>query len=847
MRLDLPGEGDSIALQRSQGGVAEVYDQSATMAILSGKVLSLSRLLHIEKAYGHGFLCIPVFLTLGAVIWFSSDQTPSPYLVFGGLCFAGTLALALRYRAAVAAGLLNLIALCLAGMLLAQLESWRKDTMIIDTPVTTVVSGVVERREVDARGYWRYIISVTATENPVLSRPPQKITALSRSRHQPIDIGQGISGRARLSPPSGPALPGLNDFAFSGYFNGIGATGFFYGAPQPAVNEAIERRIGERGHWLSIADTGLYQLRSAIAERIRSTIGGDAGAFAASIITDERRAISEDTMEALRVSGLAHIVAISGLNMALASGIFFVGLRTALSCFPGFAQRRPVKKIAAFAALVMTLAYYLISGFAVSAERAWLMMSIMLIAVLFDRPSISLRNVALSAIIIICVSPSEVMEPSFQMSFAATIALVAAYGFWTRRRAAQDSATFRPRNMPLALKGLSILGGFCAGIVVTSLIGGISTAIYSMEHFHRVTTYGLAANLAAMPVMSFIVMPFALIAMLLMPFGLDGPFLIVMGYGMSMTIDIATYVASWGGDAGVGRQNQWFLGAGTLGLLALTLFRTRLAWVSAVFLLSGLVLFVLSRQQDNADLVVFEDGKLMALIGKHQVAGTSQRPSGFIYEQWARALSLPDTYIRPNMLPALSVAEPPAEDASEDTTGNANVAPPRPRRPMLDDHTIQAERQIMLAAVEITSDAFTCRRDSWCIARSTKGPLVVSVLDNRYLGLACDIGTVVITTRPTSFETCRSGAFLLSAQTLRRTGSLEIGFSDAAAMPANKDEPIETMTAAAYGAYRPWTMHRYYNWRSRTFETAVPPHVSELLDHRKREQRQSVSDIIRQK
>jgi competence protein ComEC len=830
LRLDLPGEGDSFALQRYQGGVAEVYEQSATAGNLSGRISSLSQMLDIEQAYGHGFLCIPVFLAVGAVIWFSSLQTPSPYLLAGGFCLAGTLALTLRYRAAPLAGLLNLVALCLAGMLLAQLESWRQDTVIIDTPVTTVVSGVVERREVDARGYWRYIISVTGTENPVLSRPPQKITALSRSRHQPIEIGQGVTGRARLSPPSGPALPGLNDFAFSGYFNGIGATGFFYGAPQPAVSEAIKRRIAERGHWLSVTDTGLYQLRSAIAERIRSTIGGDAGAFAASIITDERRAISETTMEALRVSGLAHIVAISGLNMALASGIFFVGLRTALSCFPGFAERRPVKKIAAFAALIMTLAYYLISGFAVSAERAWLMMSIMLIAVLFDRPSISLRNVAISAIIIICVSPSEVMGPSFQMSFAATIALVAAYGFWTRHRAAQDSATFRPTHMPIALKGLSILGSFCAGIIVTSLIGGVSTAIYSMEHFHRVTTYGLAANLAAMPVMSFIVMPFALIAMLLMPFGLDGPFLTVMGYGMAMTIDIATYVASWGGDAGVGRQHQWFLGAGTLGLLALTLFRTRLAWVSAVFLLAGLVLFVLSRQQDNPDLVVFEDGKLMALVGEDQVASTSQRPSGFIYDQWARALFLPDKYIRPNMLPELPAPEPSPDDANDKTTGNTDAAPPRSRRPMLDDDTIQTERQVMSAAVTNASDAFTCRRDSWCIARSAKGQVVISVLDNRYLGLACDIGSVVITTRPTSFETCRSGAFLLSAQTLRRTGSLEITFSTEATTAANQDLPIERMTAAIYGSYRPWTMHRYYNWRSRTFETAVPPHVSQLLD-----------------
>ncbi|MGG2477764.1 ComEC/Rec2 family competence protein, partial [Rhizobium sp. BR5] len=178
----------------------------------------------------------------------------------------------------------------------------------------------------------------------------------------------------------------------------------------------------------------LYGLRSAIAERIRTTIGGDAGAFAASIVTDERQAITAQTMEALRLSGLAHIVAISGLNMALASGIFFVGLRLAFSLFPASAQRWPVKKIAAFAALLMTLAYYLISGFAVSAERAWLMMSVMLIAVLFDQPSLSLRNVAISALVILIFSPSEIMGPSFQMSFAATIALVSAYAFWSRWR-----------------------------------------------------------------------------------------------------------------------------------------------------------------------------------------------------------------------------------------------------------------------------------------------------------------------------------------------------------------------------------------------------------------------------
>lgn len=781
-------------------------------------------MLDVEKAYGHTFLFIPVFLVVGAVIWFSLSVTPSPYVVAAGLVLAGLLSHIMRHRMAMVSAVLKIIALCLVGMLLAQLETWRKDTIILDTPVTTVVSGVVERRELDARGYWRYVISVSKTENPVLSRPPVKVSALSRSRHQPIEIGSGITGRARLSPPSGPALPGLNDFAFAAYFNGIGATGFFYGAPKSLVSDEISQQVAERKNWLNAADVWLYELRSTIAQRIRSTIGGDAGAFAASIITDERRAISQDTMEALRVSGLAHIVAISGLNMALASGIFFVGFRMLLSCFPHLAQRWPVKKIAAFAALLMTLAYYLISGFAVSAERAWLMMSIMLIAVLFDRPSISLRNVAISAIVIICFSPSEVMGPSFQMSFAATIALVSGYAFWSRRRSAGDVGKLKPSKLPAWLRVSSLLWSFCAGIVVTSIIGGVSTAIYSMEHFHRVTTYGLAANLAAMPVMSFIVMPFALMAMLLMPFGLDGPFLKVMGYGMSMTIDIAKYVAAWGGDAGVGRQHEWFLAVATIGFLVLTLFRTKLVWASLVFMLVGAYFFISAQTQPNPDLVIFEDGKLIALIGKDKLATTNQRPSGFVYDQWARALPLPKQHVRPVMLDEIL----PTNKADEDVEDAQST----PSRKMLDEETIRTEKQTMLAAVSKASEVFTCRKNSWCVAKSTKGPVIVSVIDNRYVGMACDIGNIVITSRYTSFEVCRSGALLLSAQTLRRTGSLEITFSQGEeTVSQGVAAPVESMSAAAYTSYRPWTVHRYYNWRSKTFDMAIAPHVSELLDN----------------
>src|SRR5690606_14640796 len=152
---------------------------------------------------------------------------------------------------------------------------------------------------------------------------------------------------------------------------------------------------------------------------------------------------------------------------------------------------------------------------------------------------------------------------------------------------------------------------------------------------------------------------------------------------------------------------------------------------------------------------------------------TSRRPSGFVYDQWARALFLPEQHTPPVMLPELSVPDKTAESEGSDD----NDAPSSRKRPMLDEETIQSEKQVMLRAVSTASDAFTCRRNSWCLAKSGKGPVVVSIIDTRYVGLACDIGDIAITSRYTTIETCRSGALLFSAQTLRRTGSLEITFS----------------------------------------------------------------------
>ncbi|MGV1856894.1 DUF4131 domain-containing protein [Rhizobium rhizogenes] len=193
--------------------------------------IGLSRLIEEEADYGRGILLVPVYIGIGAIFWFTAGADPPPQAVFAALIIfavgfflkrdAGP-----RLRHLLLAGML----VCF-GMALAQLEAWRASTVMLDTAVTTTIAGRVERRESSDKERWRYVVALDATENPTIRRPPERVTVFVRKQQQPFELGDLIQTRARLTPPAGPALPGLNDFAFSAYFNGIGANGFAYGTP----------------------------------------------------------------------------------------------------------------------------------------------------------------------------------------------------------------------------------------------------------------------------------------------------------------------------------------------------------------------------------------------------------------------------------------------------------------------------------------------------------------------------------------------------------------------------------------------------------------------------------------
>ncbi len=738
----------------------------------------------IESAYGHGFLFVPVTIGLGAFAWFAAANPPGIVKLAVLLCVFGIAAWRLRHSATGWRWVLGHGFLFVAGMMLALWQTARLDTVLLDTPVTTTLSGVVEGREITDKGYWRYTVAVEATMGPKLRRPPERVTLLSRHRDAPIAIGEGLMGRVRLSPPSGPALAGLNDFAFDSYFNRIGAVGYFYGAPEGTGLAAAS--------WKVRAGEMLARLRATIGERIRSVVTGDAGAIAAALITGEERAIARQTVEDLRRAGLAHVLAISGLNMVLAAGTLLVGVRLALSAVPGLAHRIAIKKLAAAGAVAMVCFYVLISGGAVSAVRSFIMIVLMLVALFFDRPAISLRNVALSAILILIVTPSAVTGPGFQMSYAATLALVAGYGHWRGR------PTPRPAISPMPFVILRAVGAFLVGLLLSSLIGGVSTMIYSVGHFHRIAAYGLVGNMLAMPIISVFVMPFALISMLAMPFGLERLPLLVMGQGLEWMIAISRIVSGWGGEVTTGRIAPAGFLLVALGGIVVCLLRTWLAAAGAVLMLAGIVV-ILAMPPSRPEAIVAENGRLVALLGESGAALNRARPPEFIFSQWQRALHL-SQFAGPLMRPDLALSLPEAEGGRAAAQASAV------------DH--EKARAAVAALLAVEPGRFACVARQWCAVTTVGGLRIATVEDPRLTGAACDRADLVIVSAMLQLRHCRSGARLVSAATLRRSGAMEL-FSS-----ADRKGDLDIMLPAVPGDAlpRPWQRHRIYDWRTGLFE-----------------------------
>jgi competence protein ComEC len=572
-----------------------------------------------EAGAGRLLPWVPVAFGAGIALYFAADHEPVLWVV-AATAIALMLGAVLLRRSRLFAPAI-MIAAVAAGFAVATWKTARIAHTVLPKPLYSVsLSGFVETRDIRERTD-RFVLRVTAMEAQRSDIRLERVRLSVRKGTAP-EVGSFVQLKARLMPPLSPVRPGSYDFSRDMFFQGIGASGFVMGA--------IAASAPPDGGGLRLRYAAFMQgLRDAIDARIRATLDGDNRAIATALLTGRRDAITTPVNDAMFISGLGHVLSISGYHMAVVAGAVFFAVRALLALIPGLAARFPIKKWSAAVALVAAAFYLLLSGAEVATQRSFFMTAVVLIAVMVDRRAITFRTLAVAALIVLAVAPEALVHPSFQMSFAATLGLVALVqiGMPNLFASPDHSATAR-----IALWG----GREIATLFLASLIAGLATTPYAAFHFHRVTPFGVLANLGAMPVVSAVVMPFGLFGLLLAPFGLDGVCWWVMGIGIDWMVAVSRWVAALPG--AIGHIPAFGIGpliAASLGLILMGLLRTPLRWTGALVLLAAIVWGLSVRQPD---VLIAGDGQSVAVRGSDgqlHVIRTSK--DGFLLKEWLAA------------------------------------------------------------------------------------------------------------------------------------------------------------------------------------------------------------------
>ncbi|MFN3232729.1 MAG: ComEC/Rec2 family competence protein [Alphaproteobacteria bacterium] len=557
----------------------------------------------------------PVLLGIGIAVYFWWPTDPGLIAGFVLVGLAGLLAL-------IGRGALRFCGIVIGLVTLGFLASGLRDTyvaapVIAEKTGPVSIEGQVERVERYPDGHSRITLRNLAVSRLSENAVPERIRLRVRTQGDAVQPGNLVTMRAILMPPPPPVAPGAFDFARKAWFERLGAVGFAISGVSVTAQAPEGAGLFER--WR------LARFRDALAQRLADQAPDDAGAVAVALMTGERGLIPEQITEDLRAAGLAHLLAISGLHIGLMAGLAFFVVRAGLALVPPIALRYPIKKWAAIAALCAALFYLMISGGTVPTQRAFAMSAIVLTAIIFDRLAITMRLVALVAGAMLLLTPESLLNVSFQMSFAAVIALVAVYEH------ARSHGWLPGRGVGW----LRRFGIYVLGVGITSVVAGLATGFFAVVHFNRFANYGLLANLLAVPVMALWIMPWAMAAFLLMPFGLEAWALEPMGWG----IDLVTATASWVAHMpGAVSHIAAIPGSATvlvcLGGLWLCLWQQRWRIWGLAPIVAGLIL---AGSVSPPDLLIDEQGKLIALRGQGgQMAFNKVNGSAMSVDTWSR-------------------------------------------------------------------------------------------------------------------------------------------------------------------------------------------------------------------
>lgn len=594
----------------------------------------------MEVERGRLFLWAPVGMAAGAGAYLSLPFEPSAASV-ALLCAAAAalFVLAMRTRLFVP---LALIACTAAGIGVAKLR-----VELLHNPVVAQRSGLVEVRGwvesvTDLASGVRVVLRVRAIEGWSEDRLPRNLRLNIYGGDVNVQAGQAVSVRTRLEPVPGPVEPGGFDFGRRAWFLGIGGVGEAFAAVADSQAGSAPLDIRARA-W---ADG----LRLAISQRIAQAVEGARGGLLIAVTTGRRGDLDAQAMDDLRAAGLAHLLAISGLHMALIAGTAFWTVRALLAMHGGLALRFAIKKWAAVAAFGVAAGYLVLSGMSVSTQRAFIMVGIMFLAILVDRPAISIRNVAVAAMIVLVFRPESAVDVSFQMSFMTVTVLVAFFEWRMGRKDREGRRTATRGVWGRAWRSGMVYGG---GVCITTMLAGIATGPISAYHFNTVAAYGVLANLVAVPLMGVSVMPLALFAVFAMPLGLEPWFLQPAAVFVSVILDTADWVASLPGAVRtVATPPPAAALAMVGGMLVLSLVQAR--WRLAGFALIAAGLLAGGSAQ-RPIVLVERDGKVAAIRNADgALVLTSSRAGRFAAGRWLGADGDAETPSAAAMRPGLA-------------------------------------------------------------------------------------------------------------------------------------------------------------------------------------------------
>ena len=568
-------------------------------------------------------LWTPVAFGCGASLYFALMREPQAWLAWAMLAAAAVLLASARRPSRPIAAALVLAACGLAGFAMAKIRVERvKAPVAADAAGPQRLLGWVVDVVSPGQGGQRLLIAPYRIGDLAPEATPIRVRVTLRDDAPIPPPGAAISLLAVINAPPPPASPGAYDFARDAFFDSVGGVGFSLGAAQPWTAQA-------KPPWRLRLAMRVNRLRWDLTQRIVGVLGPATGGLAAAMTTGQTAFIPQAQVDDLRASGLAHIISISGVHMAIVGGFTFAGLRLLIAAWPWLALRIDGKKVAAAIALAAVLGYLVLSGAPPPAVRAAATASIAFCAILADRRAISLHSLAVAAFVVLLLQPEAVTQPGFQMSFAATAALVALAGVWPR--------PVKEINTPWPIRLVQGAGSWILAGAAISLVAGLATAPFAMQHFNRVSSWGLVSNLLVEPISSLLMMPGLALGAVLTPFGLEAGPLRVAGLAIELTNRIAAAAAHAPyAQVVVASGPAWTLPATFLGLMWVCLWRGPLRWLGLPLALT----VALVPKPAPPDIWVSADGAAAAVRSGREAVLLRPDVKLFGAELWARRRGL---------------------------------------------------------------------------------------------------------------------------------------------------------------------------------------------------------------